>query len=119
MAIERTIDIDGRQVNLKASAAVPRLYRDKFQRDIFIDFSEIGKEKSGISEKEFFENAAYIMAKHADPQSVPEEISKWLEEFSFMAFAKISVKQAIMEMWNDNRTQTAESKKKSDQSTEK
>lgn len=119
MAIKRTVNIDGRQVQLKASAAVPRLYRDKFRRDIFSDFSEIGKEKSDISENEFFENAAYIMAKHADPQSVPENISQWLEEFSFMAFAKISVKQAIMEMWNDNITQTAESKKKSDQPNEK
>lgn len=119
MAIERTIDIDGRQVNLKASAAVPRLYRDKFHRDIFSDFSDVGKEDSTITENEFFENTAYIMAKHADQQTVPNDITEWLENFSFMSFAKITIKQAIMELWNDNITQTAESKKKSDQPTEK
>lgn len=119
MAIERTIDIDGRQVNLKASAAVPRLYREKFYRDIFTDFSDVGKGDSAISENEFFENVAYIMAKHAEPQRVPNDITTWLENFSFMAFAKISVKQTIMEMWSDNTTQTAESKKKSDQPNEK
>ena len=37
MAITKSIEIDGRQVPFKASAAVPRIYRLKFGRDIFSD----------------------------------------------------------------------------------
>lgn len=37
MAVTKTIEIDGKQVKFKASAAVPRLYRVKFGRDIYKD----------------------------------------------------------------------------------
>ena len=39
MAIKKIITIDGIDVPFKASAAVPRLYRMKFQRDIYKDFA--------------------------------------------------------------------------------
>ena len=32
--MEKTINIDGKEVRLRATAAVPRLYRIKFGRDI-------------------------------------------------------------------------------------
>ena len=35
MAIQKNITIDGIEVSFKASAAVPRLYRLKFRRDIY------------------------------------------------------------------------------------
>ena len=38
MAIQKNITIDGIEVPFKASAAVPRLYRLKFRRDIYKDF---------------------------------------------------------------------------------
>ena len=37
MAIQKNITIDGIEVPFKASAAVPRLYRLKFRRDIYQD----------------------------------------------------------------------------------
>ena len=42
--MERTITIDGQEVRLRASAAIPRLYRIKFQRDILQDMQKIRKE---------------------------------------------------------------------------
>ena len=42
MSLKRTIEIDGRQVPFKASAAIPRIYRMKFQRDIFRDLRFLG-----------------------------------------------------------------------------
>lgn len=39
MGIKRNIVVDGMEVPFKASATVPRLYRMKFGRDIFKDFS--------------------------------------------------------------------------------
>lgn len=41
MAIKKTITIDGINVPFKASAAVPRLYRLKFGRDIYKDFASL------------------------------------------------------------------------------
>lgn len=35
--------IDGKQVSFKASAAIPRIYRIKFHRDIYKDFDVLGK----------------------------------------------------------------------------
>ena len=39
MAITRNIEIDGVEVPFRASAAVPRLYRMKFGRDIYKDLA--------------------------------------------------------------------------------
>lgn len=88
MAISKTITIDGIEVPFKASAAVPRMYRIKFRRDIYKDFAklqknvgEADKENSGlnIESLEVFENVAYIMAKHADPDNVLADPDAWLE----------------------------------------
>lgn len=35
--MKEIIEIDGKQVQFKASAAIPRIYRIKFQRDIYKD----------------------------------------------------------------------------------
>ena len=37
MSMIKNIEIDGKQVPFRASAAIPRIYRMKFQRDIYKD----------------------------------------------------------------------------------
>ena len=37
MAVTKTIEVDGKEVQFRASAAIPRLYRNKFHRDIYKD----------------------------------------------------------------------------------
>ena len=77
------MEIDGREVEFKASAAVPRIYRMKFRRDLFVDLQKIAKsvKKKGkkedkesseipIEDLEMFENIAYVMAQHADPETL-------------------------------------------------
>ena len=39
MSMTKMIEIDGRDVAFRASAAIPRIYRLKFQRDIYKDLS--------------------------------------------------------------------------------
>ena len=82
MSIKKNITIDGMEVPFKASAAVPRLYRLKFHRDIYKDFASLktdveegdeNKSELDIESLEVFENIAYIMAKHADPENVPSK----------------------------------------------
>ena len=43
MGMSKTIIIDGIAVPFKASAAIPRLYRLQFRRDLFHDFADLQK----------------------------------------------------------------------------
>ena len=90
MALTKKIQIDGQDVIFRASAAIPRIYRLKFGRDIFKDLMELEKsmkkndeDKSNldIGSLELFENIAYVMAKHGD-KSVPDSPEEWLDNFS-------------------------------------
>ena len=118
MAIKNTITIDGIEVPFKASATLPRLYRAKFRKDIFKDFAalktsvdESDEEKSGldIDSLEVFENIAWTMAKHADPQNVPDNPDDWLEQFN--TFSIYEVLPKLFELWGVNLEVQAESKK--------
>lgn len=117
MGVRRTIDIDGKEVAFKASAAIPRIYRLKFQRDIYKDISLLEKSLGDNSEEEsnldlfsleMFENIAFIMAKHADP-SIPDEVEDWLDEFN--TFSIYQVLPQLIELWGMNIKTDAEAKK--------
>ena len=43
MALTKTIEIDDKKVIFKASAAIPRIYRIKFGRDIYKDLAKLEK----------------------------------------------------------------------------
>ena len=118
MAIKKIITVDGIEVPFKASATLPRLYRAKFRKDIFKDFSalktsvdESDAENSGlgIESLEVFENIAWTMAKHADPQGVPDSPDEWLEQFN--TFSIYEVLPQLFELWGVNLETQAESKK--------
>lgn len=117
MGVRRTIEIDGKEVAFKASAAIPRIYRLKFQRDIYKDISMLEKSLGDNSEEEsnldlfsleMFENIAFIMAKHADP-SIPDEVEDWLDEFN--TFSIYQVLPQLIELWGMNIKTDAEAKK--------
>ena len=118
MGITKKIRIDERDVVFKASAAIPRIYRLKFQRDIYKDLSDLQKavdssraEESNLDllSLELFENIAYIMAKHAEPTTVPDSPEEWLDEFS--TFSIYQVLPEIIELWGLNIQSEVESKK--------
>ena len=117
MAIQKNITIDGIDVPFKASAAVPRLYRLKFRRDIYQDFAALQKsvgentEESSaldIESLEVFENIAYIMAKHADP-AVPASPDEWLEQFN--TFSIYEILPQLIDLWGLNVETQVKSKK--------
>ena len=114
---EKTILISGKKVRFRSSAAIPRLYRIKFKRDIFKDLTKLEKaysrktddgEEMQIEDLEIFENVAYIMALHADP-SIPDTIDEWLDEFEM--FSIYEVLPEILELWGANLVTDIESKK--------
>lgn len=113
--------IDGRQVPFKASAAIPRIYRIKFGRDIYKDLRELEKAVGDNKEEasnldtfslEMFENVAYVMAKHADP-TVPNTPEEWLDGFD--TFSIYQILPQIIELWGLNVQTEVQSKKKFEQ----
>lgn len=108
MGMTRKIEIDGKEVLFKASAAIPRIYRIKFHRDIYKDLSALEKGIDKNSEEgsildtfslEMFENIAYIMAKHAD-STIPDTPEEWLDEFN--TFSIYQVLPKLIELWGLN-----------------
>ena len=117
MSIKKNITIDGMEVPFKASAAVPRLYRLKFRRDIYKDFASLktdveegdeNKSELDIESLEAFENIAYIMAKHADP-AVPASPDEWLEQFN--TFSIYEILPQLIDLWGLNVETQVKSKK--------
>lgn len=130
--MRKTIMIGGVECNFKSSAAVPRMYRMKFGRDIFVDLQHLKnqidiqerlakeRKESGeasdadfesslpIESLEMFENIAFIMHKHGD-KTQPSDIDEWLEQFE--TFDIYEVLPEILELWNLENLQTSSEKK--------
>ena len=126
--MEKVINIGGKDVKMRASALIPRMYRFKFGRDILRDMTSLKKafkkrseipedatdeqkEEAALSEMDLtiFENVAYIMAKHADP-AIPDDPDEWLDGFEM--FSIYEVFPEILEMWELNNATTSKPKKK-------
>jgi hypothetical protein len=115
--LEKTIEISGKPVTFRSSAAIPRIYRLKFKRDIFKDLAKLEKsyrnkaqdsEDLEIDDLEIFENVAYIMAYHADP-TIPKTIDEWLDQFEM--FSIYQVLPEILELWGSNLVTDVQAKK--------
>lgn len=126
--MEKIINIGGKDVKMRASALIPRMYRFKFGRDILRDMTSLKKafkkrselpedatdeqkEEATLSEINLmiFENVAYIMAKHADP-TIPDDPDEWLDGFEM--FSIYEVFPEILNMWELNNATTSQPKKK-------
>jgi hypothetical protein len=119
MSIVKKVEIDGKRVPFKASAAIPRIYRLKFQRDIYKDLSVLEKSINqanpddsnlDLFSLEMFENIAFVMAKHADP-NIPDTPEEWLDQFN--TFSIYQVLPQLMELWGLNVKTDVEAKKTS------
>lgn len=130
--LTKNIEIDGKDVAFAASAAIPRIYRIQFKRDIFQDMAKIEKsvkksqdkqKKNRVSESdipiedlEMFENVAFVMAKHAAQkkgQDFPNNVYDWLDQFN--TFSIYTILPEIVKLWNLNQQTQVESKKNLDQ----
>lgn len=138
--MKKTVIINGIECKLKSSAAIPRIYRLKFGRDIFVDMTKLQKQISAqeklmkelkeqaeaegkefdeeeigsslpISSLEMFENIAFLMHKHGDP-SQPSDIEEWLDQFE--TFDIYEILPEILEMWDLENRQLSTPKKKSE-----
>lgn len=110
--MEKYIEIDGRKIKFKATAATPRIYRIKFRSDLMVDLNRLAKASVNndfsVPDLELFENVAYIMARQAD-DSIPDNVIDWLDDFS--TFAIRDILPGILELWKANTETQIESKK--------
>ena len=109
----KTVNIEGKEVPMKASALLPRLYRAKFGRDMIADITKLKKtyKDSENFSFEVLENLAYMMAKHADKDNVPESVEDWLDQFE-TTFSLYQALPQIFEVWNNNSKTTSVAAKK-------
>lgn len=124
----KTINIDGKEVRMRASALIPRIYRFRFGRDMIQDMNGLRKAwrkiqdlpedatdeqreeaQFSVMDLTIFENVAYIMAKHGDP-TTPDNIDEWMDGFEL--FSIYEVLPEILNLWNLNNKQTSAPKKK-------
>ena len=122
--MERTLNIGGAAMRMRASALIPRLYRFKFGRDLIKDMSQLEKAykkalsvKEGATDEErrdaelsildltIFENVAWAMAKNADP-NVPNDPDEWLDSIDGI-FSVYEVLPEILELWTDGLNTTS------------
>lgn len=96
--MEKTIRIDGKEVRLRATAALPIRYRAQFGRDLFSDLFKlepVAKNNDfGKLDTTIFYDLLWLMARNAD-SSIPD-LEEWLDQFD--SFPVDVVFTACMEM---------------------
>ena len=122
--MDREVIIDGKQVKFRATARTPRLYRAIIGRDMIQDMNKLmksyeRKQKSeddlDVIDLQIFEDVAYIMARHANPDMEEKTADDWLDTFDM--FSIYEVLPHILEQWAVNTRQTSQSKKKEHRET--
>lgn len=116
--MEKTIVVDGKELKFKATASTPRVYRQAFGRDIYMDLTNLYQELSdnstlSVKSLEAFENIAFCMAKQAEGvelkrEDVPGLMDEWLDQFS--TFSIYQIVPELMELWRINTEQTIKPK---------
>ena len=116
--MEKTICIDGKELLFKATASTPRVYRQAFGRDIFVDISSIIAGYNSnldlpVECLNAFENIAYCLNAQAEGreikrESIEKDMEEWLDQFE--TFSIYHIFPEIMELWRLNREQTVEPK---------
>ena len=122
--MEKTVEIGGKEVRMRASALIPRLYRFNFKRDMISDMRQLQKafnkaislpadatdedrEDAQLSALDLtiFENVAWLMMKHAgeDVGASPDE---WLDTIDGV-FSVYEILPVILELWGDNQATTS------------
>ncbi len=99
--MRKTINIGGKEVDLKATASTIRKYRDCFGRDLLVDFKKIKASSAGGTEAtaeaiEIIEDLTYVMARQADP-AIPANIDDWLDSFDTFPIQDFVVE--VVSLW--------------------
>ena len=117
--MDKVVSIDGKDVKFRATARTPRLYRALIGRDMISDMNKLMKsyerkqkneDDLDVIDLQIFEDVAYIMARHANPEMEEKNADDWLDTFDM--FSIYEILPHILELWAINTKQTSSPKKK-------
>jgi len=118
--MDKIIKIDDKDVNFRATARTPRLYRSLVGRDMIVDMNKLQKAYSDKNKNEIanfdildlqiFEDTAYVMAYQANPEMKEKTPDEWLDTFDM--FSIYEILPQILELWVQNTKTTSSAKKK-------
>ena len=125
----RTITVSGKEITLRASALIPRLYRFQFGRDMIADMRQLQKAwakasalpkdateeqiqdaQLSVMDLTIFENVAYMMVRHGG-NDVPPTPEEWLDSLDGV-FSIYEVLPTLLELWQGTNQTTSIPKKK-------
>lgn len=122
--MDKVIRIDDKDVEFRATARTPRLYRVIIGRDMIVDMNKLAKKYKNVNEAkqknenlqfsseelQIFEDAAYVMARHANPDIEQRTADDWLDSFNM--FSIYEVLPQLLILWGENQRTTSTPKKK-------
>lgn len=122
--MDKVIRIDDRDVEFRATARTPRLYRGLIGRDMIADMNKLSKSFTRVKKAEengeeatfttqdlqIFEDTAYVMARHATPDMPEKTADEWLDTFNM--FSIYEVLPELLVLWGENQRTTSTPKKK-------
>lgn len=121
--MDKIIRIDDKDVEFRATARTPRLYRGIIGRDMIADMNKLSKKYKAIHESkkngenesftteelQIFEDAAYVMARHANPDIEERTSDDWLDSFNM--FSIYEILPQLLVLWGENQRTTSTPKK--------
>lgn len=123
--MDKVIRIDDKDVEFRATARTPRLYRVIIGRDMIVDMNKLSKKYKAVNESkkkgdddisftaedlQIFEDAAYVMARHANPDMRERTADDWLDSFDM--FSIYEILPDLLILWGENQRTTSTPKKK-------
>ena len=118
MAVTKNIEIDGKPVEFKASAAIPRIYRNKFGRDVYKDLMTLNDAIKDQDEEastldgfslEMFEDLAFVMYAAAHPDEKYAGPDEWLDQYN--TFSIYQILPELSDLWGMNIKTTVPARK--------
>jgi hypothetical protein len=98
--MEKTIEIDGKKIKFKSTAATPLRFKRQFGKDFFAEICKLEPMQKSLQSKkltsaeklakvdfELFYNIAWVLAKTADDK-IPEPLT-WLDGFDVFPIGEI------------------------------
>ena len=109
MAVTKMIEIDGKPVEFQASAALPRIDRIMFGRDVYKDLRTLNDAIKDQTEDastldgfslEMFEDLAFVMWSAAHPDEKYNTPDEWLDQFN--TFSIYQILPELIDLWGMN-----------------
>lgn len=121
--MDKVIRIDDKDVKFRATARTPRLYRVIIGRDMIVDMNKLAKKYRDVNDSkkkgedlafsaedlQVFEDAAYVMARHATPEMEERTADDWLDSFNM--FSIYEILPQLLVLWGENQRTTSTAKK--------